>query len=165
MNSFLLVKHIAMNKTKQSTFWQWSSVIIIGALLIRLTALAMFPLQDTSEARYGEMVRLMVETNNWITPWFDYGVPFMGKPPLFIWLSALSVKLLGIHEFAVRLPSILISIATLWFCWKLARFQMAARQAQATLLILVSTAMFLVLSGTIMAEPGQSHLALTYFAL
>ena len=142
-----------MIKLTQLTPWQWLSTIVISAVVIRLAALGMFPLQDTSEARYGEMVRLMVETNDWITPYFDYGVPFLGKPPLFIWLSALSVKLFGINEFAARLPSILCSLGVMWFCWKLARFQMGLRQAQMTLLILTSTAMFLVLAGAILADP------------
>jgi 4-amino-4-deoxy-L-arabinose transferase-like glycosyltransferase len=34
---------------------------------------------DTSEARYAEMARKMVELNDWITPMFDYGVPFWGN--------------------------------------------------------------------------------------
>ena len=142
-----------MIRIKSISPWQWLTTIVISAITIRLVALGMFPLQDTSEARYGEMVRLMVETNDWITPHFDYGIPFLGKPPLFIWLSALSVKLLGINEFAARLPSILCSLAVMGFCWKLARFQMGLRQAQLTLLILTTTAMFLVLAGAILADP------------
>ena len=127
--------------------------IIFCAVLIRLFALGMFPLQDTSEARYGEMVRLMVETNNWITPWFDYNVPFWGKPPLFIWMAAISIKLFGINEFAVRLPGLLCGLGTMWLCWRLAIFQLSKAQALLCTLILASTAMFLVLSGTILADP------------
>lgn len=51
------------------------------ALLIRLLSLGAYPLMDTTEARYGEMARLMIETNNWITPQFDYGVPFWESRP------------------------------------------------------------------------------------
>ncbi|GAK84400.1 hypothetical protein JCM19238_1967 [Vibrio ponticus] len=53
---------------------------ILGAVfLIRLISLGAYPLMDTTEARYGEMARLMTETGNWLTPQFDYGVPFWGK--------------------------------------------------------------------------------------
>ncbi|EGU44805.1 hypothetical protein VIOR3934_13577, partial [Vibrio orientalis CIP 102891 = ATCC 33934] len=55
-------------------------------------------------ARYGEMARLMVETGNWVTPQFDYGVPFWDKPPLFTWMSAYGIEAFGISEFAVRVP-------------------------------------------------------------
>ena len=113
----------------------------------------MFPLQDTSEARYGEMVRLMVETNDWITPYFDYDVPFWGKPPLFIWMAALSMKLFGVNEFAARFPGLLCGLGVLWLCWRLTVFQLNRRQALLCILILTSTAMFLVLSGTILADP------------
>ena len=108
---------------------------------------------DTSEARYGEMVRLMVETNDWITPYFDYNVPFWGKPPLFIWMSALSFKAFGINEFAARLPSLLTSIGTLWLSWKLASYQLGRSSARLTVLILTTSAMFLVLSGALLADP------------
>lgn len=83
------------------------------ALLLRLVSLATYPLMDTTEARYGEMARLMVETGNWLTPQFDYGVPFWGKPPLFTWMSALGIKIFGLSEFSVRFPHWLAGIFTI----------------------------------------------------
>ena len=56
-------------------------MLLVGTMLLRLLTLNTYPLMDTTEARYGEMARLMVETGNWLTPLFDYGVPFWGKPP------------------------------------------------------------------------------------
>ena len=44
----------------------WS--ILIATVLIRLITLPLYPLMDTTEARYGEMARIMVETGNWLTP-------------------------------------------------------------------------------------------------
>ncbi|GAM74315.1 hypothetical protein JCM19241_5511 [Vibrio ishigakensis] len=88
-------------------------VILAMALLIRLLSLGTYPLMDTTEARYGEMARLMIETNNWITPQFDYGVPFWGKPPLFTWMSAVGIETFGVNEFAVRVPHWLAGILTI----------------------------------------------------
>ena len=85
-------------------------VSIIGLLLIRLFLNAYVPLMDKTEARYGEIARIMAETGNWITPQIDYGVPFWAKPPLSTWLSALSIKLFGVTEFALRLPAFLLSV-------------------------------------------------------
>lgn len=42
-------------------------LLLAFALLLRLISLATYPLMDTTEARYGEMARLMVETGNWLT--------------------------------------------------------------------------------------------------
>ena len=81
--------------------------LVVSAITIRLFTLGLFPLMDTTEARYGEMARIMAETGNWITPMFDYNVPFWGKPPLFTWMSATGITLFGLNEFAVRLPHLL----------------------------------------------------------
>ncbi len=83
---------------------------VVGILLLRLLLNAIVPLMDKTEARYAEIARLMYETNNWITPQIDYGVPFWAKPPLSTWLSALSMNLFGVNEFAVRFPAFLISV-------------------------------------------------------
>jgi 4-amino-4-deoxy-L-arabinose transferase-like glycosyltransferase len=50
--------------------------------LLGLRGVAMFtlPLMDTTEARYAEIARIMVESGDWITPQFSLGVPFWGKP-------------------------------------------------------------------------------------
>ncbi len=79
----------------------WIFLLLAG---IRLFFNAVIPLTDKTEARYGEVARLMAETGNWIVPQIDYGLPFWAKPPLSSWLSAGSISLLGDSEFALRLP-------------------------------------------------------------
>ena len=69
------------------------------------------PLMDKTEARYGEIARLMAETGDWVVLQIDYGVPFWAKPPLSTWASALSISLFGTHEFFVRLPYLLACLA------------------------------------------------------
>ena len=88
-------------------FYFWACIAII---LLRLIFNTFVPLMDKTEARYAEIARIMVETNNWVTPQIDYGVPFWAKPVLSTWLSALSMKVFGTNEFAVRLPSLLLSL-------------------------------------------------------
>lgn len=86
--------------------------ILFTALLVRLGTLGLYPLMDTSEARYAEIARKMLVSNDWITPMFDHGVPFWGKPPLSFWLQALSMKVFGINEFASRFSSWLMHVAS-----------------------------------------------------
>ena len=86
----------------------------LGAILaLRLLAMAMLPFIDTSEPRYAEIARLMATTGDWITPWFEPGVPFWGKPPLAFWAPALSIRLFGLSELALRLPSWLAMLGVL----------------------------------------------------
>lgn len=69
--------------------------LLLAFLLGRLLTMAIMPLTDTSEPRYAEIARIMAETGDWVTPWFNYGVPFWGKPPLAFWLEAASFRLFG----------------------------------------------------------------------
>ncbi len=75
---------------------------------VRLATLGAYPLMDTTESRYAEIARKMLETGDWLMPQFDYGIPFWGKPPLSTWLSAASMAVFGVNEFAARLPSLLL---------------------------------------------------------
>lgn len=93
-----------------SVRWLWA--ILLTVLLVRLGTLGLYPLMDTSEARYGEIARKMLVTGDWITPMFDHEVPFWGKPPLSFWTQALSMKVFGIHAFASRFPNWLLHVGS-----------------------------------------------------
>jgi len=84
--------------------------LLSAMFLLRLLTLGSYPLMDTSEARYGEIARVMLTTGNWITPQEFPGTPFWAKPPLYAWLSAAAMQVLGVNEFALRLPSLLCAL-------------------------------------------------------
>ncbi len=64
---------------------------------------------DVDEPRYAEAGREMLESGNWIVPYFNYTVRF-DKPIFFYWLEALSMNVFGVNEFAARLPSALSAL-------------------------------------------------------
>jgi 4-amino-4-deoxy-L-arabinose transferase-like glycosyltransferase len=141
------------------TLTQVAFALVFSAIAIRLVTLGLFPLMDTTEARYGEMARIMAETGNWITPMFDYQVPFWGKPPLFTWLSAGGIKALGVTEFAVRLPHLITGCIILFLVWLQAyntnhRQPESTRKQEAWLAvgILATTATFIVVTGAVMTD-------------
>ena len=70
---------------------------IAALVLARLISLGFYPLMDTTEARYGDIARRMVERSDWITPWFTDTEPFWGKPPLSFWASAFGFKVFHVH--------------------------------------------------------------------
>jgi len=96
----------------------------------------------------------MVETGEWIMPQFTLGVPFWGKPPLSIWLSAGSMKLFGINEFAVRLPSFILGLTVIVLAWSLARRQSGKDLALSAALVLMSSGLFFFSSGAVMTDPS-----------
>jgi len=127
---------------------------LLGALLlVRIIAMVVVPLADTTEPRYAEIARLMLTTNDWITPWFEPGVPFWGKPPLSFWAQALSFKLFGINEFAGRLPALLAFIATAWMLWRLAASVVNTQVAAASVVVYSTMLLTFVAAGTVMTDP------------
>lgn len=139
-----------INRLKSLSLAQYSLGVLVTVLCVRLVSLALYPLMDTTEARYGEMARLMVETGNWLTPLFDYGVPFWGKPPLHTWMSALGIELFGISEFAVRFPHWLAAVAVLALVGYFAKqVQVSAVQLA---ILLATTSVFYVSAGAVMTD-------------
>ena len=95
--------------------------LLLAILLLRLGLAAVLPLADTTEPRYAEIARLMAISGDWITPWYEPGVPFWGKPPLSFWAQALSFRWLGVSELAGRLPSWLATLAIVYLVYRTRR--------------------------------------------
>jgi 4-amino-4-deoxy-L-arabinose transferase-like glycosyltransferase len=129
--------------------------LLLGAsCLVRLGTLGWYPLTDSTEARYGEIARKMLATGNLITPWFDHGVPFWGKPPLSFWSSAASMAVFGVNEFGARLAPFLFFVGTLAL---LGLWPRAADHDDAPLrltagLIIASSLLGLILGGAVMTD-------------
>lgn len=127
-------------------------LFLVCVLLTRLLSLGIYPLMDTTEARYGEMARKMVETGNWLQPQFDYGVPFWGKPPLSFWGSAGTMVLFGINEFGARLAPYLATLG-IGLCFLLWPFQeRRAEKAVAAIIVFFTSAMGFVSAGAVMTD-------------
>ena len=125
-------------------------------LLVRALSLGLYPLYDPSESRYAEMGRKMLETKNWVTPLIDYSVPFWGKPPMTVWLTASSLWMGGINDFSARLPSFLLSIGVLWIIYHLAKVQRGVEYAKVAVIMLASTVSFFVMAGTVAMDVCMS---------
>ncbi|HBT33098.1 MAG TPA: hypothetical protein DEB15_09815 [Pusillimonas sp.] len=123
------------------------------ALAVPVLAMVIMPLADTSEPRYAEIARLMYESGDWITPWFAPGTPFWGKPPLSFWLQAASMHVFGLSEFAVRLPSWIAGIVTLWLLYRCTVSLFNTATARRAVLIYATCALSLVSSGAVLTDP------------
>jgi len=82
------------------------------ALLFFFPFLGSVHLFDWDEINFAECAREMLQTGNWMRPQIDFEA-FWEKPPLFLWMQALSMKFFGVNEFAARLPNAFCGWATL----------------------------------------------------
>ncbi len=104
------------------------------ALVFVLGGLGSFGILDNNEGLYAEIPREMLASHDWrlwIIPHLN-GLPYMEKPPLLYWLTALSFALFGESEWAARLVPAISSLSCvamlLWF-GKAVRRPQAARLA------------------------------------
>lgn len=121
-------------------------------LLIRFTTLDDYALTDTTEARYGEVTRVMVEARQWMMPQLALGEPFWAKPPLSFWQGATSIKLLGVSEFALRLPAFINFLGVLLLTYLFSRSIASKRIQIIAPLIASSTATGFIVSGAVMTD-------------
>ena len=87
--------------------------IVFGiSLLLFIPFLGKVHLFDWDEINFAECAREMVTSGKYSTVTIDY-LPFWEKPPLFIWMQALSMKIFGINEFAARFPNVVAALFTI----------------------------------------------------
>ncbi|MAZ70437.1 MAG: phospholipid carrier-dependent glycosyltransferase [Porticoccus sp.] len=135
--------------SKRFNLWM---LILAAVLVSRFIGMVLLPLSDTTEPRYAEIARLMAETGDWITPWFEPGVPFWGKPPLSFWAQAGAINIFGVSEFSLRFPSWLATIAMIGLIWRLARQLWNLQVAQWSSLVFATMALTYISSGAVMTD-------------
>lgn len=91
----------------------------LGSLLAFLAGLILFipflggvHLFDWDEINFAEAAREMIMTGDYLNVKINYET-FWEKPPLFIWMQVISMKLFGVGEFAARFPNAICGILTL----------------------------------------------------
>jgi 4-amino-4-deoxy-L-arabinose transferase-like glycosyltransferase len=95
--------------------------IVLGALCLLMLffwRLGAAPLLEPDEGRYTEVPREMLATGDLVTPRLD-GVLYFEKPPLHYWLTAASIKVFGLNEFAARLWSAAFGLLGVLLTWRL----------------------------------------------
>lgn len=130
--------------------WIW---IGLGVLLaLRVLMIFWLPFTDTTEARYAEIARKMVETGDWITPQYDYGVPFWAKPPLHTWLSALGMVIFGVGPFGARIFIMGTALGVLALLYGWARREAGRDMALLAVAVTASGLLFFIASAFVMTD-------------
>ncbi len=118
-------------------------VVFLASAMLLLWGLGTRPLYEPDEGRYGQAAHEMAESGDWVVPRIG-GVPYVEKPPLVYWVSALGVTLVGHSEWGVRLPIALIALLGLALTYRLARELDRPRdEAAAAVAILATSGLYL----------------------
>src|SRR5262245_11272510 len=94
-------------------------ILLALGLLLFLPKLGM-PLLDPDEGLYAAIAREMLARGDFIAPHVN-GLPYLEKPSLYFWLTALTFKLFGPSEWATRLWSAVSALGTVLLTWRIGR--------------------------------------------
>ncbi len=89
--------------------WRW--IILLVTSLLFLPFLGNVHLFDWDEINFAEAAREMIVTGEYYRVQINY-LTFWEKPPLFIWMQALSMLVFGVGEYAARFPNAICGIIT-----------------------------------------------------
>lgn len=101
----------------------------------------MRPLSVPDEGRYVGVAWEMLRSGMWSTPTLD-GLPYFHKPPLFYWITAVSIKLLGANLWAARVAPMLGALLAMLSSYLFIRRWMSASIARTTVIILATCPFF-----------------------
>ena len=140
-----------MSRPWTALFW-----IIAAASLAFFANLGRAALFDEDEAIHATCAREMFEQDQWVVPSFN-GQMFPDKPPLMFWMMMAAYQVFGVTEFAARLPSAILGVATALATYGLGKRLFRSQVGFWAGLIMASTIIF-----TVSARAATVDAALTF---
>ncbi len=147
----------ALARRQPLTLRSWLDNLVSSTFLPVAIALSLliniggFPLFDLDEGAFSAATMEMLKRGDFITTWLGGQLRF-DKPILIYWLQALSVSLLGLNEFALRLPSALCSIGWIYAAWMFTRTYLTQSHAGSVIILLSSSVIFSVIARAATAD-------------
>jgi len=131
---------------------KYTFLIILAACVgIYIVGSFMIPLMDIDASQYASISREMLSTNRFLQV-YDLGKDYLDKPPMLFWLSALSMKIFGVYDWAYRLPSLLFLGLALYATYKFAQLFYSTQIARLATLILASCQAFFLIAHDIRTD-------------
>jgi 4-amino-4-deoxy-L-arabinose transferase-like glycosyltransferase len=118
--------------------------VLLLCLVTYLLAMLLVPLMDVDASQYASISREMLERKSFLQI-YDQGVDYLDKPPLLFWLSAASMYIFGVHDWAYRLPSIIMLLVAIYATYRFAKLYYEEAIARLSAMVLASSqALFLM---------------------
>jgi len=116
----------------------------VGALVVvawLAWSIGLHPLTLPDEGRYVGVAWEMLRSGNWLIP-TENGLPFFHKPPLFYWLTAISMHVFGVNAAAARLATLVCACLAVAGVFAVTRRRVGEPIATATVLVLATMPFF-----------------------
>src|SRR5579884_1245021 len=98
---------------------RYELIVVLFASAVYLSCVFSPPsLMDDVDAVQAQIARNMLTSGDWVTAHIDR-IAYLEKPPLLYWMTAVSYKIFGVHDWSARLPIVLGAIG---LCWLTAAF-------------------------------------------
>jgi 4-amino-4-deoxy-L-arabinose transferase-like glycosyltransferase len=131
-------------------------LVMIAICAIYLPLLGATSLWDPWETHYGEVAREILARNDWISLWWAQDKWFWSKPVLLFWMEALSMGFFGVDfmpdanpanpEWALRLPTLAMTLAALALIYATTRRYFGRRAAALATLVTATMPQFFFIS-------------------
>lgn len=138
--------------------WFFRSDKLIPTLLFILSFILIFPnlgknhLIPYDEAIYAKIARNMVESGEYMFMEWKPTAVWFEKPPLYIWMTSLFMKFLGVSPLAARLPSAVTGLATVMMVYFAGKKMFNKTVGFLSAFVLLTTTQYLYYSRTAMTD-------------
>src|SRR5262245_30597570 len=100
-------------------YWPVLAICFVAALVL-LWRLGRGSLDDWDEAIYAQISKEAIEGGNWWTLYWGF-TPYLRKPPIFMWTTAIFYEVFGVSEFWARAASAFSGVALLVIVYLIAK--------------------------------------------
>ncbi len=138
--------------------WFFRSDKLIAVFLFFLSFVLIFPnlgknhLIPYDEAIYAKIARNMVESGEYAFMQWKPMAVWYEKPPLYIWMTSLFMKLLGVAPLAARLPSAIMGLATVMMVYFAGKKMFNKTAGFLSAFVLITTTQYLYYSRAAMTD-------------
>lgn len=137
-----------------------SSFYFFLGLVICLNFTGLFnEIMEPDGTIYAALAKEIANSGNWLFLWVN-GADWLDKPHLPFWMAATSFKIFGYTAFAYKLPSFILFIVSLFYCYRLAGVIYSKETARLATLI-YGSALHIIISNF----DGKVEIYLTAFVI
>ena len=109
------------------------------------------PIMEIDAMQYASISKELLRGEN-ILHFFDNGKPYLDKPPLIFWVTALFFKFFGSSNFVYRVPSVLCMLILIYSTYKFSRLYYSKSVSQIAAIILSSSQALFIMNADVRTD-------------